>query len=127
MVKQGHTEKNLSPPIKKAKDYIFLHLHSALTVAEISAHVGLSTNYLSALFKKETGKTIVAHIREKRIDAAKKLLVYSEYSANEIANHLTFSSQSHFISVFKKETGQTPQKYRQRYFAVNVTSSKGDE
>ena len=47
---------------------------------------------------------------------AKNLLQYSEYSMIDIANRLSFSSQSHFIQQFREVTGMTPKKYRDTYY-----------
>ena len=43
---------------------------------------------------------------------AKNLLQYSEYTMIDIANRLSFSSQSHFIQQFREYVGMTPKKYR---------------
>ena len=43
---------------------------------------------------------------------AKNLLKFSNYSMIEIANRLSFSSQSHFIQQFRETVGMTPKKYR---------------
>ena len=49
-----------------------------------------------------------------RIEAARNMLRYSSLAYDEIASTLAFSSQSHFIQVFKKEVGCTPREYRTR-------------
>jgi AraC-like DNA-binding protein len=46
------------------------------------------------------------------VEAAKNMLLYSEYSLDEIANYLAFASTSYFISTFKKSAGMTPREYR---------------
>ena len=53
LVKEARKTTFYSPYIQKTLDYIYLHLHSAITINEISNHLGLTPNYLSALFKKE--------------------------------------------------------------------------
>ncbi|MCI5935254.1 MAG: helix-turn-helix domain-containing protein, partial [Lachnospiraceae bacterium] len=40
---------------------------------------------------------------------------YSNFSYIEISNYLAFSSQSHFIQAFEKQTCMTPKKYRDKY------------
>ena len=57
-------------------------------------------------------------IREK-IERAKNLLTYSEYSYIEIATYLGFSSQSHLGAQFKKITGFTLLQYRNTYGVNN--------
>ena len=74
--------------------------------------LGVSASYLSRLFKKETGDSVSTYIRTQKIEMAKNLLQYSEYSMIEIANRLSFSSQSHFIQQFRESVGMTPKKYR---------------
>ena len=79
--------------------------------------MNLTPAYLSALFKKQVGVTISAYIRTLRIDAAKNMLRYSDYTPIEIGNYLCFSSHSYFIRIFRQETGMTPKVYQQKYFS----------
>ncbi|MFQ7237886.1 MAG: AraC family transcriptional regulator [Roseburia intestinalis] len=41
---------------------------------------------------------------------------YSDKPIVDIANYLSFSSQSHFIQIFENYTGLTPKKYRDKYY-----------
>ena len=100
-------------------DYIHTHLHGQITLETLADYVQLNPSYLSALFKKETGVRLHLYINEKKIDAAKNLLQYSEYSSIDIANYLSYSSHSHFISTFKKHTGFTPRAFRNQKFRSN--------
>ena len=72
----------------------------------------MSASYLSRLFKKETGDSVSTYIRGQKIEIAKNLLKYSDYSLIDIANRLSFSSQSHFIQQFRDIVGMTPKKFR---------------
>lgn len=60
-----------SAPVEQALDYIHRHLHSPLTLTIISDAIGLSPCYLSRLFRKETGDSIVTYIQRERVEAAK--------------------------------------------------------
>lgn len=97
-------------------DYIYDNLHSKISLEKLADIVGLAPTYLSKLFHKEVGMTISSYILKKRIEAAENMLKYSEYSCSEISNYLCFSSESHFIQVFKKTTGFTPKQYREQFF-----------
>lgn len=105
-----------SKPIQDAINYVYDHLHDEITVDELSSVVHLSPSYFSTLFKKETGQSVATYIRIKRVNAAKAMLQYTDHTYDEISNYLTFSSQSHFTSVFKKATGMTPKEYRMKHY-----------
>lgn len=112
----------ISKPIVLCLDYIYSHIHYRITLEELAEHLSLSPTYLSKLFKKEVGISLSSYIANTKIEKAKNLLQYSEYSISDIANYLAFSSQSHFIQVFQKRTGHTPHKYRSQYFRTNWKS-----
>lgn len=94
-----------SKPVVQCLDYIHYHLHEKITVRILADYVGLFPSYLSTLFAKETGVSVSRYIMEQRLETAKNMLKFSEYSCPEIAAILAFSSQSHFIKVFKKRRG----------------------
>lgn len=98
--------------INSCKDYIYSHIKERITIEDLADELGVSASYLSRLFKKETGDSVSAYIRRQKIEMAKNLLQYSDYSMIEIANRLSFSSQSHFIQQFREIVGMTPKKYR---------------
>lgn len=105
-----------SRPVTQAMDYIYNHLHRPIRVPEIATQLGMNASYLSTLFHRETGITLTEYIRQRRLEAAGNMLRYSNFSYGEIAAYLAFSSQSHFIRVFKAHTGYTPKEYRDRFY-----------
>ncbi len=112
-----HKKENvLSKPVVLCLDYIYNHIHFRITIAELAEYVKLSESHLSKIFHKEVGMPISSYINMQKIEKAKHLLSYSDYSLSEIANYLSFSSQSHFIQVFQKLAGTTPGKYRNKHF-----------
>lgn len=106
---------NASRPVIACIDYVYAHIRERITIQGLAEHTGLSASYLSRLFKEETGMSVSGYIREKKIEKAQNLLKYCDYSLVEIANYLSFSSQSHFIQLFKEYTGMTPKMYRNLY------------
>lgn len=106
----------ISKPIVLCIDYIYSHIHYRITVAELASHLGLSESYLSRLFKKEIGIPLSSYILDLKLEKAKNLLQFSDYSLVDISNYLSFSSQSHFIQAFQKRMGITPHKYRTQNF-----------
>lgn len=98
--------------IVKAIRYVHDHHHEKVSVNDLARHVGLSKEYLSSKFKRETGMTVSAYIAKMRIQEAQALLRFTDLSIGEIAAQLAYSSQSYFQTAFKRETGMTPQQYR---------------
>lgn len=92
------------------------HIKERITIADLAAYTGLSESYLSRVFKQNLGVSISDYIREKKIEKATHLLKYSDKPIIDIANYLSFSSQSHFIQIFESFMGLTPKKYRDRYY-----------
>ena len=105
-----------SKPIAECIDYIYDNLHTKLTVDELAKKVDLSPTYLSKLFKKEMGDTINHYIRAVKLETAKNMLVYSDYSPAQISSTLAYPSQSYFTEQFRIYTGYTPANYRSLHF-----------
>lgn len=107
-----------SRQIRQCKEYIYAHIRERITIEELAEEIGVSAGYLSRMFKKETGDSVSGYIRRQKIEMAEHMLRYSDYSFAEIANRLSFSSQSHFIRQFRELIGMTPKKYRDQNHAI---------
>ena len=104
-----------SKPVADCIEYIYVHIQERVTIDDLAVHTGLSPSHLSRLFKKETGVSVSNYIRENKVEKAQELLRFCDFSLIEIANFLSFSSQSHFTQMFREFTGMTPKKYRDQY------------
>lgn len=113
------TQATLSKPVHHAIEYIYANIYRRLTVEEVAAHINLSPAHLSRIFKAETQMSVSDYIRSTKIERAKNLLRFSDYSYVEISNYLSFDSQSHFIQTFKRYVGTTPKKYRDKFYRSN--------
>jgi AraC-like DNA-binding protein len=79
---------------------------------DFAEQMHLSPNYLNKICKEETGKTAGEIIRKRIIIEAQRLLHYTNDSVNEISDKLGFEHVSYFITMFKRETGFPPEKFR---------------
>lgn len=110
-----HEKKQRNELIERTKNYIFQNLHSEIIIGNIALEIGVNASYLSDLFRKVEGITIQHYIQREKIRLAENMLRYSEYDVREIANYLSFCSQSYFGRVFKEHTGMSPVQYRKKY------------
>ena len=76
------------------------------------AQLNMSTNYLSDMLKKETGKSIKEHVDGYIIEKAKSILLNSNKKVSEIAYDLGFDYPQSFTRLFKNKTGMSPIEYR---------------
>lgn len=109
-VKVGANSDNLL--LKKAILYIHDHIEAPLSASQIAGELGVSDSHLSRVFNRNMSMKISDYINRQKIAIAGSLLTDTDYAIVEIADHLSFSSQSHFQNVFKKYTGTTPLRYR---------------
>ena len=113
-----------SRPVLQCMDLISQNLHLPIRTTFLAEQVGLNQSYLSTLFKRETGIAISDYIMAERIETAKNMLRYSDYSASQISEILSFSSQSHFIKSFRKYEGMTPGDYRRYHSADGLQAAR---
>ena len=104
---------NHSQLVKNITNYIKENLTERITVSEIAEYLSKSRGYVTTEFKKITGMNLSDYISELKINEAKELIRYTDRSFIDISSYLGFSTQSHFIKVFKKVTGKTPRAYRE--------------
>ncbi len=105
-------EKRMSTSVKKAVQYITVNYEKNITVSEISEIANLSPSRFFSVFKTETGTTPIEYKNRIAVRNAKKLLLYSELTIEEICEKLGFNSASYFRRTFKKFTGKSPREYR---------------
>lgn len=82
-----------------------------LYIEQIAKAVHLSPNYLSSLFKKETGKTIGSYITEVRLKQSCYLL-NSDRKISDIALSVGYTDVNYYSKLFKKFYHVTPSEYR---------------
>ncbi len=97
------------------KDYIAKNYGSdLLSIKEISDHVKLSASYVCTYFKTQTGQTLNQYLTEYRMEKAMRLLEDVRYQIADISAKVGYSNGNYFSKSFKKFTGLTPSKYREK-------------
>ena len=101
-----------NPHIMKAKQFIEDHIAEKITLEQLSAHIYLTPQYLSALFRAETGQTIIEYINQRRVDLAKNLMVVYDFPLSEIAVRAGYTDYPTFSRIFKRIVGISPCQYK---------------
>jgi len=93
---------------------IFIHEHfnEDISVKQLANISCVSKSYISRIFVKKLGVSPIKYLNSIRIDAAKRLLLDSELSVNEISLRVGFNDSLYFSRVFKKLTGVSPTAFR---------------
>lgn len=113
------------PPewVQKLKDTIQdqIDTNYSLNLSTMSSALSLSPGHLSREFSKYFDSlSFGEYIRKMRVDKSKELLDANQHTLAEIAYLTGFSDQSHFIRVFKRNTGITPSEYKRIYVGKGI-------
>lgn len=109
-----HAIQKYSLPVQKTVLLIDADLSADLSPSALAQTQGISLGYLSKIFKEETGQTVSAYIRRKRIKQAEHLLTTTHLQIQTVAQHCGIMDVQYFSKLFKRETGMTPKEYRER-------------
>ncbi len=112
----GNGTRAVNKYSRKAVDYIAGFLYdnagSDISLEQIAGAVNLDKRYICSLYRRYTGKTVMAHLEEIRISRAQRLLTHTSLSVTQISQDTGFSSSQYFSRVFRQVTGMTPVNYR---------------
>lgn len=105
-------EQIMSPGIRKAVECINSNLQTPLSNSELCRKAGLSRNFFYELFRKEMGMTPGRYLLNVRMEYARRKLIYSDETIDEIATGSGYADRFHFSKAFKKFYGFAPGSYR---------------
>ncbi|WP_042164119.1 response regulator [Paenibacillus gorillae] len=95
--------------VDKAKTYIHeRYAQKGLTLHEVAHNNHVSPNYLSYLFKKETGINLWEYVIKLRMEESRRLLLQTDLRRYEISERVGYESPEHFSKIFKKYFGISP-------------------
>ena len=100
--------------IEQVCAYLAANYPQKFSLTEVAAKFYLSPYYLSRLFRRVTGQSIVDYLNNRRIEAAQKLLETTELSISAIAEQTGFASAAHFRRVFREVMDISPLQYRKK-------------
>lgn len=105
-------KRQQSSVVLKIQQYIDKNFWGDITVKAVAAYCHFSPSYLSHVFKEEVGYSIQQYLIISRVTHAKKLLLTTDLSINDISIQSGFNDVNSFIRIFKKKCGVSPGKFR---------------
>lgn len=98
--------------IERVKEYIREHFAEDLSVKELADFACVSTNYFSAMFKRETGENYKAYLTNLRMKKALDLLLTTDMKTYEIGEAVGYNNVRRFVDAFKQIYGMSPMDYK---------------
>lgn len=98
--------------LKRVQDYIETHLDGRLTLTDLAEVACLSSYHFSRSFKQAVGVGPQRFVMQRRLERAKGLIRATNQPLAQIAQQAGFADQSHLTSIFRREAGVTPGRYR---------------
>ncbi len=84
-----------------------------VTLALVASELGYSETFISHEFKKRYGIAPMKYVTSLRISQAQLLLHQTNLKVNEVARKVGYTNSNYFITLFSREVGTTPEKYRE--------------
>lgn len=100
--------------MERVTQYIDEHYDNPnINLPMVADQFDMSIYTLSSIFNEMMGMSFRVYIVNRRIEESKRLLLSTEMSVKEVAFEVGFRDVSYFIKLFKKDTGVTPNKFKQ--------------
>ncbi|QJD84515.1 response regulator transcription factor [Cohnella herbarum] len=100
--------------VEQIKQLLRKHYMEKIDYQLLASSVMLSRNYMSDLFKQETGMTMGQYAVYLRMEEAKRLLQDTSLKTYEVAHQVGYEDYIHFAKVYKKYCEFSPMEYRKR-------------
>ena len=105
-------DPNVGPaPLNRMIDHISRNLDRHLTIAEIASAGGGSTATAQRLFRRGAGQSLVARVRNKRMQEAARLLRTTGLRVAEVARAVGFDDPLYFSRIFTRSYGTAPSRF----------------
>ena len=112
---QEFQEAHAEDKIRLAIQYMQQNFERNIVINELAGRYGMSPNYFSTMFKRETNQSAIAYLTKHRVQKAAWYLENTEESAVDISQRVGYEDSQYFFRVFKKTMGMTPLMYRKEF------------
>ena len=118
----GIRKSEENPIIKKVCSFVEQNLSRDISLENAAEYAGVSSFYLSKLFKEEKGETFINYVTDKRLEKSRQLLAETDSSIKEITANVGYNDQNYFSRIFKTKYGVSPKEYRKSNLGLKEKS-----
>lgn len=115
ILKRKISENEASRLVLDIKRYVAEHIGEQITLGDVAVSTFFSTVYCSAVFKRETGQSIIDYVIDEKMKTA-KLLIMDNMALSDVSDYLGYSDYNYFSRIFKKKSGMSPIEYKKICF-----------
>jgi AraC-like DNA-binding protein len=106
----------------RADSLIRTRFHTPLSTSRIANRLRCNPDYLGRIFRQVYGCTITEAIHRQRLKHARRLLLESEQTVQQVADHCGFNDVIYFRRVFKRTEGMCPSAFRKLYTRQHINT-----
>ena len=110
-VSRSATMQNETRIVEAVEQFLADNIYTSITFSDVLQNVCFSKSYLTKLFRRHTGMSVMEYYLNLKISESQKLISERELSFTEVAEKLKFSSIHYFSRIFKNKIGMTPSEY----------------
>ena len=114
MKEESRTRGEENDTVTRIRKFVEENLENRISREMIAEQLYFSTDYISRIFKKETGQSLSEYIMLRKIERARELVAEGKDNIGDIAVKLGYNNFSYFSEIFRRVTGYLPSDYRKR-------------
>jgi transcriptional regulator GlxA family with amidase domain len=103
----------------KIEEWIRINSDRPLSVSAVAEHFGYNEDYISKLFRRESGVGLKAYIDSMRLLRIKGLLSTTAFPLQKISDECGFEDYKAFLKFFTYHEGVTPTKFRTQCYMTH--------
>ncbi len=109
---EDEQSRTFHPATKTIVSYLKQHFTEPLSLENLSCSLNYTPQYLSSMFRKDTGMTLQLFLQRLRIEKACSLLDNQELRVTDVAQMVGYNDVKHFSIIFKSHKGLSPKEFR---------------
>jgi AraC-like DNA-binding protein len=92
--------------------FIEEHYGEQISLKDVARAVGLTPGHLTTVVRRKTGRTVLEWISERRMSEARKLLVQTDLTTEDVGLRVGYGDSAYFVRRFRRAHGTTPLGWR---------------